>query len=319
MKRFLIFIGLFFLFLWHTFALETNLSVDNSVSNINEYLNIRLQISSDDLASIKQIKILWLDDFEKVWQSQSQSSSSKVVMINWKTESKTITIINFDLQLKPLKNWEFEIWPAIIDTWSWEIKTNVVKVKIDWTNIWIWNNNFLNWNNLINNKNIWNKNLGQMQKFVSTEKQSKSEINLGEYKNNNELYLLILVLILAWVWWYFLIKNDSWTYKNNKEKKMDNLEDEKSGEEEQDFEIIEKIIYPEINDNDFVKKTEKALRLKLKEKFNLKNIDSLTFDEIEKQIWNKLDLSELFAMINKAKYSNIITDYSKILDKIKEI
>ena len=319
MKRFLIFIGLFFLFLWHTFALETNLSVDNSVSNINEYLNIRLQISSDDLASIKQIKILWLDDFEKVWQSQSQSSSSKVVMINWKTESKTTTIINFDLQLKPLKNWEFEIWPAIIDTWSWEIKTNVVKVKIDWTNIWIWNNNFLNWNNLINNKNIWNKNLGQMQKFVSTEKQSKSEINLGEYKNNNELYLLILVLILAWVWWYFLIKNDSWTYKNNKEKKMDNLEDEKSGEEEQDFEIIEKIIYPEINDNDFVKKTEKALRLKLKEKFNLKNIDSLTFDEIEKQIWNKLDLSELFAMINKAKYSNIITDYSKILDKIKEI
>jgi hypothetical protein len=61
------------------------------------------------------------------------------------------------------------------------------------------------------------------------------------------------------------------------------------------------------------------LRKKLEQKFNIKNIDSLTFDEIEKEIQDKLDLKELFAMINKAKYSNIITDYSKILEKIKEI
>jgi len=328
-EKILLFLWLFFLFLWHTFALEASLDLDKKVSSINDYLNLRLQISSDDLASIKQIKIAWLDNFEKLWQSQSQSSSSQIVIINWKTQQKTMTTVNLDLTLKPLKTWEFEIWPAIIDTWSWEIKTNTIKVKIDWTNIWIWNNNVgappvgaQNGNN-----NIWNNISGQTQRSAPTTKNVvvnpsvHSEINLDDYKQNNkELYILLIILVLFSLWFYYLLKNNKQTLE--KTEKQDSQQGGFSPlktEQEQDFEEKQEIEYPETDEKDFIKKAEKALRKKLEQKFNIKNIDSLTFDEIEKEIQDKLDLKELFAMINKAKYSNIITDYSKILEKIKEI
>ena len=57
----------------------------------------------------------------------------------------------------------------------------------------------------------------------------------------------------------------------------------------------------------------------MKQKYNIDHVESLTFWELEDELKDKLDLKELFAMINKAKYSNIITDYSKILEQIKNI
>ena len=314
--KILSFVWLFLLFVTQTFAMDANLSVDRNSSSINDLVNLRLEISSSEWWEIRVNEIKWLENFQKVGQSQSQSSSSQIVVINWKTQSKTTTTVNLDLQLKPLKNWEFEIWPAILQSWSGTIQTNSVKVIIDWTNVWILNNNLTVWNNkvaqnkVIPKQNIWN-NVDKIQK--------KEEINLDDYKwNNYELYILFLVLLLSGMWFYFLLKNKPEIIENINKKKdsWNNTETE----QKQDFEEKkQEIKYPETDDKDFIKKAEIALRQKLKEKFNLENINSLTFEEIWKEIWDKLDLTELFAMINKAKYSNIITNYSKILDKIKEI
>jgi len=314
--KILSFVWLFLLFVTQTFAMDANLSVDRNSSSINDLVNLRLEISSSEWWEIRVNEIKWLENFQKVGQSQSQSSSSQIVVINWKTQSKTTTTVNLDLQLKPLKNWEFEIWPAILQSWSGTIQTNSVKVKIDWTSIWILNNNLTVWNNkvkqnkVIPKQNIWN-NVDKIQK--------KEEINLDDYKwNNYELYILFLVLLLSGIWFYFLLKNKPEIIENINKKKgfWNNIETE----QKQDFEEKkQEIKYPKTDDKDFIKKVEIALRQKLEQKFNLENINSLTFEEIWKEIWDKLDLTELFAMINKAKYSNIITNYSKILDKIKEI
>jgi hypothetical protein len=195
------------------------------------------------------------------------------------------------------------------------IKTNNIQNKI--TNKQTANNS-QNINN--SNKNINNSNKNKL----NTNSEKKDDINLGDYRNNNELYLLLWILVLASLWFYFILKNkDNFIKKtelddkNNKEEKIEKFSDNKN--KKVDFEEKQKIIYPEISDSDFIKKVEKVFRQKLKQEYFIKNIDSLTFEEIQKQIWDKLDLKKIFDMINKAKYSNIITDYSKILEFIQKI
>jgi hypothetical protein len=310
--KILSFIWLFFIFLLHSYAFDANLSIDKNTANINDYINLKLEINSSEWGKIIVTNIKWLENFTKVWQSQSQSSSSQIVVINWKTQSKTTTTLNVNFTLKPLKNWEFEIWPAILKSGSWTIKTNSVKVKIDWTNIAIWNTNlWIQSNNNIQNINKQVQN--NSQNINNLEK--KEYINLDDYKNNNELYLLLTILILASIWFYFIIKNK----ENFTEKIKEENQEKFSENKEVDFEEKQKVIYPELNDPEFIKKAEKALRQVLANKYNIKNIDSLTFEEIQTKIWDKLDLKEIFDMINKAKYSNIITDYSKILEYIQKI
>jgi len=77
------FIWLFFIFLLHSFAFDANLSVDKNTANINDYINLRLEINSSKWWEIRVTNIKWLENFAKVWQSQSQSSSSQIVVINW--------------------------------------------------------------------------------------------------------------------------------------------------------------------------------------------------------------------------------------------
>jgi hypothetical protein len=66
----------------------------------------------------------------------------------------------------------------------------------------------------------------------------------------------------------------------NKKIEKENFEET----EELDFEEKQKVIYPELNDPEFIKKAEKALRQVLANKYKIKNIDSLTFEEIQTKI-----------------------------------
>jgi len=321
-----IFIWFFISLISNSFALDAKISLDKNTSDINNPINLRVEISSDEWWEIAITGIKWLENFKKIWQSQSQSSSTQIVVINWQTKQKTTTTVNLNLSLEPQKTWEFEIWPAILKMWTGTIQTNSVKIKITWNKIqWIW---------------IWNKVLpvqksphsvspkGREVEQKDEEKNTdKQEIKTYEIeKNNNELYLFILILILSGIWFYFIIKKETPPLTppskgGGQAQKTPLLTKEGLGVvSEIDFEEKKvEIKYPKIDDKDFIKKSEIALREKLKQKFNIKNIDSLTFEEIQENIWNKMDLKDLLDMLNKAKYSNIITDNSKILEKIKEI
>jgi len=128
--KFTIFISLFIWLLSNIFAFDANLQLDKSKTNINDYINLRVEINSTEWWEIWITNIKWLENFDLISQSQSQSSSTSMVIINWKTQNKTKSIINLDLTLKPKKKGEFVLWPATLEAGTWKVLTNTVKVKV---------------------------------------------------------------------------------------------------------------------------------------------------------------------------------------------
>lgn len=318
-----IFLWLFLSLIWNVLAFDAKLKVENNTANINDTFNLSVEIESSEWWEIRVKNIKWLENFEMLWQSQSQSSSSQIVVVNWKTQSKTVSKVSLNLTLKPKKNWEFEIWPAILTDWKKEIKTNSVKIKVDWTNLGIVNNNV--WNN------IWiqqNKNIQAKQNIIPQNKVNnqndiwkKEELKKQEKveKNNYDLYILLWVLILSSIWFYFLVKNKQENKKTISDNK-DNNNLENKEETEIDFESTKKeIIFPEVGDANFIEKITKSFREKVSQEFKIKDIESLTLSEILDKTWKKDNIKQIVDILNKAKYSNIIEDKSKILELVKEI
>ena len=330
MKKILMFFWIFMLFIANTFAFEAKL--DAKTDSLNNIVNLNIEIKTSEWWEIKVKDIKWIENFQIVWQSQSQSSSSSVVIINWKTKQKSITTVNLNLQLQPKKSWSFEIGPATILMWTWSVKTNSVLVKIDKNNLNIlWNNTKTqiiqnNKNNKINTKNNVSKNINN----ISNKNEKQEKINLEDYKNNNyELYILIGILILSGIWFYILFnkksekilplqRGDAWKAEGDKKiKETENFEEKPK-----------KIIYPKITDENFIENITDIFKEKLAKKYNIDNIKSKTFSEILDEIslplkggdaWKAEGVSEIVNLINKAKYSNIITNNEKILEEVKKI
>jgi len=341
--KILLSIWLFISLITNVFAFDANLNVDKNTLNINDTLNLRLELNSSKWWKFEVLEIKWLENFKKLWQSQSQSSSTQIVSINWKMKQETKTTINLDLVLKPLKTWEFEIGPAIISDWQTKFKTNSIKVKIDWNKIqWIKQNSpiipFIKGDEQQKEKE---ENKNSKNNLEQKEKLQKEHVS----DNNYELYLLILVLALTSGIFYFLIKNKKTPSSKGggQSQKTPLLSKEGMGVvSEIDFEKKEeKIDFPEITDNDFINKIDKIFRKKIAKKFNIKNIETLWNSEILEILTppltppykgggqsqktpliskNELELvSEIIELLNKAKYSKNITDNNKLLELIKNI
>lgn len=302
------FIWLFYFSLINVLAFDANLSLNQSEIDINDFVNLRIQISSSQWWQVLVTEIKGLEKFKKIGQSQSTSSSSKIMIVNWQTKSETITTINLDLNLEAEETWEFEIGPAVLQNWTWSINTNSVKLKVIWNKIQgIWINN-----SVLPSQKINNSNSSKIEKPIK--KLEENPIKIDELENNNyELYLFVLILLVTLIIFYFLLKNRKQSLlKNN---------DSLAVWVKPNFEEIKKhkIVYPEIDDNDFIKKAEIVLRKKLQNKFDLKNIENLTFQEIQTLLWKKEDLKDLFDLINKWKYWDTINNNSEILEKIRNI
>ncbi len=317
-KIFLI-LWLFFSFILNSFALDIKLQTDKQQVNINDTFNLILKIKSSGWGLIKIKSIKWIEKFKILWQSQSQNSSTDIEVINWKTQKKAVTIINFDLILKPLKNWEFEIGPAILQDGSWTIETNKVNIKVSWNKSIL-----LNWWNIKTN-NLQNSNTTLPQNhLLKGEGKQKSLSPIrgeleGSSQNNYELYLLLAILLVSGIGFYFLYQNKDKLNINNEIKKEDFQNKEK---EEIDFEEKKQveIIYPDAEEENFEEKIDRVFRQKLQNTYNIKNIDSLTFEEIKEFIdKDKIgDFEEIISNLNKIKYSNIIWDKTKVIELIKE-
>ena len=316
-KKIIIWIIFFGLFIANTFAFEAKL--DAKTDNLNNIVNLNIEIKTSKWWEIKIKDIKWIENFDIVWQSQSQSSSSSVVIINWKTKQKSITTVNLNLKLQPKKTWSFDIGPAVIQMWTWSVKTNSVLLKIDNPPLTINNpplNPPLQEGNKIENKKTLEEVWGD---------------NLEDYKNNNyELYILIWIIILSGIWFYILFNKKSpplappLTGEGNNTETLPPERGELEGGENFE-EKPKKIIYPKITDEDFIDKITNIFKYKLAKKYKIDNIKSKTFSEILDEISLPLkggDLegfSEIVNLINKAKYSNIITNNEKILEKVKKI
>ncbi len=324
--KFFIFTFLLF-FSLRVFASEAVLSLDKTKVDINDYINLRLQISITKWWTVEVSDIKWLENFDIIWQSQSQSSSTKVVLINWETKTELETILNLELTLQAKNKWKFSLWPAILKNNNEEIKSNIVEIEVFGDKLFM-NNNHLNINTnttSLANNSLWNNTM----QTNNTKKEdvvidTYDDIEKQDFQDNKELYLLFLAILLLLFWWYFFIKkkpNVLKDLKNNsfKQKKKEEIKQKK--EEEIDFEKVKKdISYPGLTDNDFINKISDIFKQKLYVKYKIKDIYNKTFEEIKKEINNPdKDILLLIDLINKSKYSDVVTDNNQILSLIKKL
>lgn len=338
MYKFVVFEILFFLCISNIYAFDANLQIDKNKTDINDNINLRVEVGSDEWWQIWVKEVKWLENFELINQSQSQSSSSNIVIVNWKTETKTESKVNLDLTLKAKSKWDFEIWPAILSDWSWEITTNTVKINVTGDNLFI-NNNHLNVNSQNKQNNNWNVNSWN----ITTQNNSQNEKDyIWDYENtekrnfddNNSLYLLIWVIGLILLLIYITLKKypevlEKFYNLENSDDKNDNEEvkkefiSEKITKEVEDKIIVEnknmKIDYPDIINKDFISKVNDIFKKKLSNKFTIKNIENKTYDEILELVdeENKWKIQEIISLLNKSKYSNIAWNNEKILELVE--
>ena len=332
-----IFIWLFFIIISNVFSFDASLEIDKNEADINNFIKLRITIESDDWWEIWIKEIKWLENFELINQSQSQSTSSSIVVVNWKTERKTKRFHNLDLTLKAQSKWDYEIGPVILINWTNEVITNSVKIKIVWDNLFV-NNNHLQIPNTNTQTQVNNNNNNKPNTNTKQDNNIDTYENIEqlEFESNNWIYLFLWLLMVMGVWFYFILKSNPellvTIFENKKidkeKKKKDktsiknkNLIIEKENfENELDFNKKQKIIYPDISDNEFIWKIIDIFKNKVKFKYKIVNINNKSFEEILSDIWEQNnDLKELVKLINKAKYSNIILDNNKILDLVKEI
>ena len=193
MKKFISMVAFFILF-WTWLAFDANLSVNQTIADINQPIKLTLKISDDTDKPITVQQIKWLENFNIVWQNQFQSTSSQITVINWKTKAVNTTNYTIILLLQAKNPGNYTIWPAIIKLWNKTIRTNSVKVKITWQKIMLNNtqsSNNLSFSNNNPSKNSLSINTGELQ------------ISPAKIKTQNDYLPQILfwisLLILIWI------------------------------------------------------------------------------------------------------------------------
>lgn len=127
-------ISMFLLFLLinisYVFANTWELVAEKKDINLSETLMIKatLEFEWNDI-SFKDLNLN--DNFDIVSNSTSTSSNTQISIINWETKQISKNKMEVLIELKPLKSWKFDIWPAtFLSNWK-EIKTNIVSVNVE--------------------------------------------------------------------------------------------------------------------------------------------------------------------------------------------
>ena len=321
MKKILNLLFIIPIFSSFVFAQDTVLSVNKNQFDINDPIHLTLNISGNNKQSISINEIKWLDKFEVVGKSQSQSFQS----INWVVSSN----ISLNIQLIAKEKWHFILGPAIINDGNQTITTNSVEIDVNWTRIFM--NNNLNRNpkvipsNPLNSTTLWQKEENIDEEDTKQEKKDDivdSNLETNNWNNsiiNNKklfLYITSILLLIGSFFVFIGLKSDTKekSIKNSQEwKNKNNIDFEKK---EINFDL------PKINDKQFANKLDNILRNKLSSfcKWQ-KSIYGKTYDEIlaSIQLEQKNELEKIFTLLNKIKYSNNIIDKNKLLDISKKL
>lgn len=217
MKLFFKIIWFFLIYVFYfssCFALDATIKVDNDDIDINDYINLKIEIDSSINADINIEKIAWIEDFEIIRQSQSQSSSMSSVNINWKIEVKNNYKYILNIILKAKSKGEFMIWPAIINSNNVSINTNSVNINVSWEKIQIWNNwplNLPDYKEEVNNDNsekIYESNKKSINDENNIENSSYNFWKINS-KNDYEILILVIVLITFTLFTYKLLNKNT--------------------------------------------------------------------------------------------------------------
>lgn len=126
MKKISVFIIIFFWLFGNIFAQNALLEVEKT--QIATWEKFSVVVTFDDIWDFVELK--WSENFQIISQSQSTSSMTQMTIINGETKQENKTIREIFFTLSPLSAWEFQLWPAIFQTSSGSISSNVVKIQI---------------------------------------------------------------------------------------------------------------------------------------------------------------------------------------------
>ena len=327
MKKILLWIILFIFTISWVFAFNADLSVNNNTANINNPIQLTLKLTIDQNGPVKIKKINWLENFSVVWQRQFQSSSSQVTVINGQTKSVNTTIYNVVLSLSAKKAWDYTVWPAILEVWNKEYKTNTVNVKISWAKIML--NNTQNYQpqqntqtQQVHNPVWWVRTIQQNTQQPKIQDFEK-EVKKIEQPDNTKIYLAIALLIFVWmVIVVYLSQNKEKTVSVEEDEKWEiqSIEEEKNELKQNNIDFEKKTIeYPSLDDENFESKLDNVFREKIQQNFNISNIKTKTYDEILQGTGNNEKIKEIINWLKLLKYSNLVTDREKILEMVRGI
>lgn len=277
------------MFFCTTFALNTNLQIDTHKATVDDRVNLKLTIDSRSWWTLQIDEIKWIENFEIVSKSQSSNFSS----INGEITST----LGINFTLMPKKKGSYEIGPIILNDGKEKFESNTVKIEITGEKI------FLNWNQSKNN--IWNQN----NPFQSSPPENiKNEPIKGEEKDNFQIFLLLGVMSILILIVYFSLKT---TQKQEVKKQEEKIYIHQKQE----------YIYPELTDENFAFKVDEIFREKIALKYHV-DIKWKNYSEILELIGNvdtKEQIKELIEILQKLKYSHLITNNSRIVELLQHI
>ena len=296
-----------------TFALDATLETTNKQIDINNPIDIKLTIESDETDSwaIEIQNIKWLDNFDIVNQSQYQNSSTSISVIDWKTQKET-KIKNFlELSLKAKKSWDYTIWPVVIKSWENTIETNSIDLKVEWEKIFLNNQNNTNNSQTITNNNPQNN---IIQNNPSNQTNDLENIVKKDFNSPfiNIIKVIIILIIISWLT-YFSLKKIS-EEKANKEDKREEINDENKEDVEEENNNNYEIVIPTLESKSFDTKVEEFFKNILKQKFNTDDINN-----INQNSENYEKIKKIQNEINKLKYSNLEINKKELLEEILKL
>ncbi len=301
MKNILIkflFLILNFLILYnHTFSINDNLKLElsSNKAKIWENIQIKLELKDFNNEEITKLEIEWINEnFQKLWESNLLEYKN----INW-IQSSIYTIL---VNVKPLKKWSFNIWPAKINTSNKELISNTINLDVT-------------------EEIKQNKTIIKDAKLDNIKKENISireitELNDIKWNINFFYFSFAFIYIFLWIiflYWFYLLLNH---YFNITEEIKTKFKKEKQIDVKINY-FLEKIIIIEnekilSSKSEFYASINELLREYL-EKNWIVNATKLVLNEIEnleKWLWNKEIISIL-----KQTY---LTEFNSLDDDKKE-
>ena len=289
--------GLGFTFIYWQ-SVNLNLQTDKTDYDIDETIKLILNIESDQQINAWIVQIDWIENFD----SFGTANSTSIQNINWQVNMQNK--VSFSLKAK--QKWDYQIWPAQVQVWTWIVYSNSINIKVFGEKMFIGNKptNFTN-------QTSW-------QTENDQEKNIKTEKKIINSKQKTFIFFFVFVNIFTLLMAGLVLRK----YMKNKPKNKTWEKSEKNINRELNQ---KKIIFPKIDDKNFESKITKILNLILTQKIWLPT-QSMTFNEI-KNLENRTNLDKntqenfekIFELLRIQKYSKNEVDRKEIVEMIKSV
>lgn len=289
MKKLIFLIVFYFLSSLNLYSFDANISVTKEEIWLKDNTKLRIQINHDNTKNIEIKEIKWIDNFIILNKTSWTSSSSNIVIVDWKTTSQSKTIDFIDLTLSPKKSWNFNIWPVIVETSEEKKETNIISINV-------------------------------------SESYKQKHENNDFKKDIKDDYLILIILLFSLIFslglaYYFkkeLFNNFFEKYKNKLIKN-----DQKIEEKVQEVKSEIFLDFPSFDDQDFAKKINYIFINKIKSKYYIENIEKKSNEEIHALIpddlYDKEIIWKIIFILNRLKYSNEDIEKNEIIELLKKI